>query len=178
MGESECVEPGSGGRLPVWALASFHAALLVALAVGVLYATGAAGDVLAGLETWIGALAYLYLWGVAVWTNRALFERIDGDLVAERPGPTALLAEASKWGGLAGLLVFIPILVVGIVFFVGAGGLEAVPFVLLAAVIGTVVSVGIGVVVGVVFALLDLLLLGAARSWLSADGGETVPPDP
>lgn len=178
MGESERVEPMDGGQLLVWGLASFHAALLVALAVGVLYATEAAGDVLAGLDTWIGVLAYFYLWGVTVWTNRALFERVEGDLVTERPGSGALLAEAMKWGGLAGLLVFLPVLVVGIVFFVGAGGLEAVPFLLLAAVIGTVVSVGIGVVAGVVFALLDLLLLGAARSWLPADGGESVPSDP
>lgn len=169
MGEPEAVDSSDSDGLLTWGLASFHTALLVALVLGGLYAAGVAGELLTGLDTWIGIVAYLYLWAVTWWTNRRLLSRIEGDLVTERPGASALLAEAMKWGALAGLLVFLPALLVGIVLFVGAGGLGAVPFLLVGGAIGATLATGIGVVVGVLFVLLDLLLVRAARRWLPAD---------
>lgn len=170
-------EPSDVSSLLAWAFAAFHAALLVAAVVAALFFAGVAGNQLAALDTSVGVVAYLYLWGVTWWTNRRLIDAVGQDLVAGSASPSGVFVEAMKWGAVVGLLVFLPALVVGIVFFVGAGGLEAVPFLLVAAAFGTVVSAGVGVVVGGAFALLDLLLVGLARAWLPAGEPATSPSD-
>ena len=157
--------------LLVWSFAAFHAAFLVAIAVVAVYLAGIANDGLAPLETWIGVLAYLYLWSVVWWTNRRMLDAVGSELVAGRASRTAVLVEATKWGGVAGLLAFLPALAVGIALFVGAGGVEALPFVAVGAAIGSVLAGGVGVLVGGVFALVDLLLLRAARAWLPSGPG-------
>ena len=167
-------------RLLVWTFAGFHAAFLVALAVAAVYLAGVANEGLAALETWIGVLAYLYLWGVTWWTNRRMLEAVGPGFVAGRASRTAVFVEASKWGGVTGFLVFLPALVVVVVRFVAAGGLQAVPFVVLATGVGSVLSVGVGGFVGAGLALLDLLLLRLARAWLPvtvADSLESAVPD-
>jgi len=159
-------DPSSAPGLLAWAVASFHAALLVALAVVALYLTGSAGGILAGLATWVGVVAYLYLWGVTWWTNRRVLSATGLGLPGRSPTRADVLVEASKWGGATGFLAFLPALVVGVVRFVAAGGLEAVPIVAIGAAVGSVLSVGVGVLVGAGFGLLDLLLVRAARRWL------------
>lgn len=184
MGEAESGAPdaptatGAGGddstdphSLLVWAFAGFHVALLVVLVVAVLYFAGLANDGLATLETWVGVVAYLYLWGVAWWTNRRVLAATGLGLPGESASPTGVLVEAAKWGAVAGFLVFLPLLAIGLVLFVGAGGLGAIPFVLVGAAIGAVLSTGVGALVGSVLALLDLLLLRLARAWLPAGPG-------
>jgi hypothetical protein len=163
--------------LLVWAFAGFHVALLVALVVAVLYFVGLANDGLAALETWVGVVAYLYLWGVAWWTNRRMLDAVGRGLLTGTASPAGVLVEAAKWGGLAGFLAFLPALAVGIVLFVSAGGVEAVPIVPAGAAIGTVLSAGVGVLVGSGLALLDLLLLRLARAWLPVGPGPAGPAD-
>ena len=168
-------DPGSSRPSPLgtWALAGFHTAMLVAVVVTTLFFAGLAGNQLAALDTWVGVVAYLYLWAVTWWTNRQVIDAVGPGLLAGSSDPTDALVEATKWGGLVGLLVFLPALLIGVVFFVGAGGIEAVPFLLLAAAVGSVVSAGVGVVVGVVFAILDLLLVRLARAWLPVDSSDS-----
>lgn len=159
-------EPAQVHSLLAWSLAAFHAALLVALVVGVLYLAGLAGNQLAALDTSVGVLAYLYLWGVTWWTNRRMLDAVGSGLLTGSARPSAVLAEAMKWGAAAGFLVFLPLLVLVLVLFVGAGGLEAIPFVVVGAGVGSALSAGVGVVVGGSFALLDLLLVRLAGAWL------------
>lgn len=160
--------------LAAWAFATFHAALLVAVVVAVLYLAGIAGDRLAALDTSVGVVAYLYLWGVAWWTNRRVLAATGLGLPGGSASPTGVLVEATKWGGVAGFLAFLPLLAIGLALFVGAGGLGAIPFVLVGAAVGSVLAAGLGVLVGGGFALLDLLLLRAARAWLPPE--PAVPP--
>ena len=157
--------------LLVWALSAFHAALLVAVAVAALYAAGVLGDALAGVDTAVGVLAYGYLWAVTWGTNRATLRELDGDLLAGEPAPVVLAVAAAKWGGVAGVLVFLPVFVVALVFVLGAGGLDSLPFVLAGGLFGGLLAAGVGAIVGGVFGLLDLGLLGAARAWVSGDAG-------
>ena len=165
------VDASSGDRaavpsLLVWALAAFHAALLVAIVVGALIFAGVAGNQLAALDTSVGVVAYGYLWAIAWWTNRRMLESAGPGLVDGSSAPTDVVVEAMRTGGLTGLLVFFPALVVGVVFLLAATGLEAVPFLLVAGAVGTTVAAGVGVVVGAAFALLDLLLVRAALAWM------------
>ena len=171
--EEDATDLDSSGppALLVWTLAAFHAAFLVALVVAAVYLAGLANDGLAALETWIGVLAYLYLWGVTWWTNRRMLDAVGSGLLTGSTRTTDVFVEAMKWGGVAGFLAFLPALAVGIALFVGAGGVEALPFVVVGAAIGSALSVGVGVLVGGVFALVDHLLLRAARAWLPAGPG-------
>ena len=154
--------------LLVWALASFHAALIVAVAVGLLYATGLLGNQLAALDTSVGLVAYGYLWAVTWWTNRRMLASIDGDLLSGGTSRTDVLVTAMAWGGLAGVLVFLPPFALVFAFVVAAGGLESLLFLVIAAVVGVLVAAGAGAVVGGVLSVLDLGLLRAARAWVPA----------
>ena len=152
-----------------WSLAAFHAATLVALLVAVMYATGRAGDLLAGLDTSVGVAAYGYLWAVTWWTNRRWLAADGAGIVGGRPEPRATLLGAVRWGGVTGVLAFLPVAVVGLALLVGAGGVDALPFVLLGIASGTVLAVGVGGIVGGGLGALDLLLLRAATGWLDVD---------
>lgn len=152
--------------LQVWALAAFHTALLVALAVVGLYAAGVAGDALAGLDTAVGVAAYLYLWAVTWLTHRSMLNALAGDLLTGGVEVDDLLVAAVKWGAVVGEFVFLPVLLLGVVVFVGAGGLEALSFLAVGGVIGALLAAGVGGVIGVVFTGLDLALIRAVRAWL------------
>ena len=166
MAEGSASHDPSAPALLAWALASFHTALLVALVLGALYGAGVLGRALAGLDTAPGAAAYLYLWGVVWWTNRTMLDGLEGDLGILEPRLSELAAEALKWGGLAGVLVALPlfVLVGGVVL--AAGGVDSLPFLALGLGSGLLLAAGIGAVVGASLALLDLALLVGADRWL------------
>lgn len=155
-------DPTDPRRLLVWALPAFHAALLVALLVAGLYATGRAGEVLGSLETWIGVLAYLYLWAVTWWTNRRWLAAVGESFLRGRPPARPVLRSALRWGAATGLGVFAAPFLVAVAFFLAGGGLGAIPFLALAAAVGAALSLAIGGLVGGLFAGLDLLLLRAS----------------
>ncbi|MFB6308976.1 MAG: hypothetical protein ABEH35_06570 [Haloarculaceae archaeon] len=149
-----------------WALGSFHAAVLVTVAVAALHWSGTLGDLLSGLNTAVGLVAYAILWG-ATWfgTRWAL-----GDETLERlaagdvwfPVRRGMLGGAAVGGGLvigggvlAGLAAVVvnPPAVVAVLIFLGVGGL---------------VALAVGAAVGGLFAGLDAVLFGLARR-VSAD---------
>lgn len=145
-------------RLVVWAAGSFHATLLVVLLVGGVHLAGAAGDLLAGLGTLPGAVAYLYLWAATTWTTgrglrTAEFRPDDGVSGGLRAAGAALL-----WGGVTGVGVLLPVLVL----LVGSLALAGDDGVLVAALVfggvGLPLAATVGAVVGLAFAGLDLLL--------------------
>lgn len=148
--------------LLAWSLAGFHVALLVALLVAGLYLGGAAGDLLAGLDTVVGLALYGYLWAVTWWTNRRWIAT-TGLVTTGRPTPGAVLGSAIQWGGATGLLFLVVPLAVVVGFLVVTGGLGALPFALLVVVIGGLLAAAIGAVVGGLLAGLDLVLLRASR---------------
>ena len=113
--------PATPPPLLVWTLAAFHTATLVALAVAALHLAGRLGALLAGLDTAVGAAAYLYLWAVTWWTNRRWLAASGPALATGAADPRAVAVGAARWGAVAGLGVLLPALAVGSVLFVGTG---------------------------------------------------------
>lgn len=172
---------GGHGRAPpllVWALATFHVAVLVAVAVGVLYASGTLGNQIAALDTSVGVVAYLSIWGITWWTNRRMLDDLGPAPLGRTTDRVDVVVGALRWGGVTGLLVFLPIYVLALVFFAAAGGLEAVPILLVGGAVALVLAVGAGVLVGGVLALLDLALARLVRVWLPESAVDRGTPDP
>lgn len=157
-----------------WALASFHTAALTVLGLAALYLDGAAGDLLAGLETSVGLGLYLGLWGLTWWATRNVLRELadrprdDGEKTpeeAEDASTLAVLLVGGKWGGANGV-VFFWILLAGFLALNAprelGRALEAVPFAVIAGAIGSVLALGIGGIVGALFAALDLALFRVA----------------
>lgn len=142
--------------LAVWAVATFNVAVLVAALVGALHLDGRLGDVLAGLNTWVGVALYCCLWATTWWTNGGWLAGLDGD-----DGLIGTLVAGGTWGGVNGVLFFWVLFFVAVIPTVGFDP-TAVLFYLLALGIGTVLALGIGGIVGVLAAALDLALFRVA----------------
>lgn len=134
-----------------WALASFHVAALAVGGVLLLHGVGALGSLLRGVGTATGLGLYLALW-VATWRTNVRWLR-EADLARLR----TTVVPGAKWGAVTGLTFFYALLLVVAV----ATGEVIFALVLLFA--GTLVSPLVGAVVGTGFALVDFLVLGAAR---------------
>jgi hypothetical protein len=165
----EAPSPAVGpSPLFVWATGSFHAAFLVAALVAGLHRSGAAGDLLEGVGTLPGALAYLYLWGVTLWTTRQAL-RAAGVSPGESHVGVGALRSALVWGGVTGGAFF------GALFVVLAGsifvraGLDAVGLVVLIGVGGGLLAVLVGALVGGLLALVDLAALRATDLLVGAE---------
>ena len=133
--------------LGAWALASFHAAVLlvVPLAVSHVVVPDVVGDLLADLDTLVGVALYLVLWGSTWWSNRRYLASCS---LAD---PAHTLRTGAKWGAVTGLpllgCVVVAALVVtnpvfALLLLVG-GGLAAL---LVGAVVGTLLA-GVDVVI-------------------------------
>lgn len=169
MAEFPVYDRRDPASLLAWAVAAFNAAVLVVVAVGLLYAVGGLGGALDRLDTVLGLAAYLYLWAVTWWTNRRWLADVGDRALGGDADATRFLAGALTWGAAAGVLLFVPVLVV-LAGLIGAGGLAALAFLLLAAVLGAAVAAGVGAFVGGVLGLLDLLLMRASTAWLTPPG--------
>lgn len=156
---------GDPDPLVAFAAGSVHAALVMVALLGLLHGSGNLGDALGGLGTLPGAAAYVALWAVAWWTTRrgvaAAVERggrVRDALVAgltwgSVAGVTFLLAVA----GVAGLALALtePADLLSVVLFVG---------------IGAAIAAVVGSVVGGLLALVDVALLGVARTVVESSG--------
>lgn len=165
MGERTLLERPSvrAPSLFTWATGSFHTALLVVAGVAAVHLAGRAGDLLGAGGTLPGAVAYLYLWAVTVWTtDRAMTasEVTPGGIPDRRAAGRAAL----RWGAATGLAVFLVPFVVVAGFLLVAAGLGAVPALLVGGAVTGVLAAAVGAAVGVLFALLDAALLEVAAT--------------
>lgn len=149
---------GADDPLVVGALATFHAAALVAALVGGLYLAGPPlGELLDGLRTSVGLGLYLALWATTWWTNRRWL-----DAVADPDGSAwRVVGIGGKWGGVNGALFFWVLFGVAVVPFVGLELDAALAFATVFGV-GTLLALGAGAIVGVAAAALDVALFGVA----------------
>lgn len=155
---------GDPAALLVWCVAGFHTALLVTVLVLGLVLTGTAGAVLASLETWIGIVVYLYVWGVTWFTADRWIESGGLRVRQDRPRRDLVAAGTIQWGGVTGVLVFAGLAIPGLFAVAASGGVESIPFLVLFVLVGTAVAFLLGGLVGVAFGGLDRLLLRGAAS--------------
>lgn len=156
-------------RLLVFALGTFHAALITVLLVFVLHLQGTLHSLLSGLGTWSGFGIFIALWMVSWWATRGTLDGVD---VWQEPGK--LLGGALFWGAVAGPIFLLALVAIAIVpEFVKQGvGVEDLVF-LFFLVIAAAVAALVGALIGAVLALIDHGLLAVARVSLR-DGGEGV----
>ncbi|MGH2377902.1 MAG: hypothetical protein ACRDGT_05445 [Candidatus Limnocylindria bacterium] len=144
--------------LLVWALATFHAALFMLVALLFLYWQDVLRNVLPNLNTAVGLGLFVLLWAITWWTTSRA--------VGETEGDNRLVSAAALWGGLNGVLFLLVagggVAIVGAVT-TGTGSLEAAAFTTIFLGIGSLFAFVIGAVVGTVFGWIDLALLRLAR---------------
>lgn len=150
---TQSVDDAPPDPLLAWALAGFHVALLVVVAVTVLHAVGALGDLLGGLGTGTGLWLYAALWALTWLTNRRFLR--SATLSATRQS----VLQAAMLGGATGVAF---LLVLSLTL--GAITLNPVLAVLLAAV-GTPIAVLVGAAVGLIAFGVDMTVVAVAR-WL------------
>lgn len=155
--------------LVVFTLGTFHASVLIAVLVVVLYANGGLGSLLSGLSTITGLALFSALWATTVWsTNRTLRGAFTVAPWTSVP-PDTLIARAAWRGGVNGIIFLACVgLIVGIsAAFNGdlAFGVIGAGF-LFFATVGAAVAFVIGFVVGLLFACIDLALVTATRAIL------------
>lgn len=144
-----------------WALGSFHAALLLVVALLVLHLNdGLAGSLDAG-GTLVGSALYLALLTSTVVTSMNLAEPAR---FLERRGLRGTLLTL-LWGvlggGANGLFFLVALLVVGFVGFLLTEPSNLLLLVFVAA-FGSVVAIVVGLVLGAAFVLVDVVLVRAA----------------
>jgi hypothetical protein len=155
--------------LVVFTLGTFHAAVLIAALVLVLYANGALASLLAGLSTVAGLSLFGALWAITVWsTSRTLRGAFTVPPWTSVPADT-LIARAAWRGGVNGILF---LGCTGVVLAISSalngdlsGGTIGAGF-LVFATVGAAAAFVIGFLVGLMFAGVDLALLRATNAIL------------
>lgn len=132
-----------------WTFAAFHAAALTLVSVWLIHLSAALGDLLGGLDTALGLVLYLLLWGVVWWATGRAFDDA---------GPTERSLRARAWAGfqygvLTGVGFLLVVLAGATVAFLVAGG-ELVSIAVIS-VVGSIVAALFGGAIGVVFAAVD-----------------------
>lgn len=109
-------------------------------------------DGLRAFGTGPGALAFLWLWGIATWTTREALK----PALQEGARPAPILVGAAFWGSVTG---------VGFLVGVVAGTVVATrePGILLFLAFGAVAAAIVGAVAGLAAGILDLALLALLR---------------
>jgi hypothetical protein len=139
-----------------WALASFHAAVLLAVPLALAHAVApvALGGVLGGLDTLVGVGLYSVLWGSTWWSNRRYLAASDFEDVA------ATVRVGARWGAVTGLPLLACVVVAALV-------VTNPLFAALLVVVGGVAALLVGAVVGSVLAGVDVALDRVATALLS-----------
>ena len=164
-------------RLLVWALGTFHTTFFFALFVAALYLNGAIATLLAALNTLLGSAVYALLWTTTWLTTRGAWRALHWQSLEDPLDVPRLLATATLFGGLNGVLFLSVLALVGIPIVLGAVAVQAVQqgrpeqlaqlipatvLLLFALAIAEVVAFVLGAFVGLLFAIVDGLLLSAA----------------
>jgi len=153
-------------RLVVFALGTFHAAVLIVALVLVLYATGALTSLLSGLSTIAGLALFSALWLTTVWsTHRTLRGALTATL---RTLPVGTIIERAAWNGGVNGVAFLAFL--GLILAISSalnGALGIVAFgALVFATLGAVAAFLLGLVFGLLFVAIDMALITATRAIL------------
>lgn len=143
--EAEDGDVTTDDPLAPWALASFHASLLVLVPLALAHAVApaAVGDVLGGLDTLVGVALYLVLWGSTWWSNRRYLA------ACEFRDASGTLRAGARWGAVTGLPLLVCVAVVALVATNPA-------FAALVLVAGGLLAPLVGAVVGALFAAVDV----------------------
>jgi hypothetical protein len=165
--------------LMVWSMGSFHAVLLTLVLVLFSYGGGALAGQLGGLGSLAGAMVFLALWGLGVWTAGRALQGFN--LAPRRPADgDSVFVVGILWGGTYGALFFLALAATFIggrlVYLLPGLASEATrgqdrlidllrdaPGVLAFVAIGGLVAYVVGLVIGTAFGLLDLSLWAIAR---------------
>ena len=155
--------------LVIFTLGTFHAAVLIAVLVAVLYANGGLASLLSGLSTIAGLALFGALWLTTVWsTNRTLRGAFTVAPWTSVPVDT-LIARAAWRGGVNGVMF---LACVGLILAISAAfngdlaiGVIGYGFVIFATV-GAAVAFVVGFVAALLFACIDLALVTATRAIL------------
>jgi hypothetical protein len=157
-------------QLVVFALGTFHAAVLIVALVLVLYAAGGLASLLSGLSTIAGLALFIALWATTVWsTNRTLRGAFTVAPWTAVP-PDTLIARAAWRGGVNGIMF---LTCVGLILAISSAFNGDLAFgvigvgLLVFATVGAAVAFIIGFVVGLLFACVDLALVTATRAILA-----------
>jgi hypothetical protein len=175
--EVEWLRSRSGAELTLaMALGTFQTCVLVFVLLALFWFLGDLGKLLGGLSTAAGIGVFLLLWLTTLYcTLHALdevgLEKLDGDPVV------GMLLSGAKWGGLDGMLfLLVPLMPALMVLSLdalftddlaaGVGGFYAGTFVLM---IAAAFAAFIGAQIGVIAALIQVVLLYAARRVVSTE---------
>ncbi|MFC6862057.1 hypothetical protein ACFQGE_01120 [Halomicroarcula sp. GCM10025817] len=164
--------PGGDWTLTAWALATVDVTLFVSLAVLVAHASGALGDLLAGLNTVLGIAIFAYLW---VLVGLAVRWVLAGASLGEAQMRVLALrgVAAGAATGVAFLLGVVGVAVVPRVFTTTLEPLSAA----LITLFGVVLAAPIGALLGLAFGLLDVGLSRLAGAVAPGRGESATGPD-
>lgn len=162
-------------QLIVWAFATFHAGLFLAVLLLILYLGGSLGRLLSALNTLVGLGLFGALWLTTWVTTREGWRRLQWD-ISQSPNYVRMLGLGVLWGGVNGLmflgvlaLLFFGGLMLSVLlsqagrpigealFDLGAGPVFAVC-------VGTPVAFVIGAAAGLTLAGTDALLIAIAAA--------------
>ena len=162
-------------QLIIWAFASFHAVLFLAVLFLFLYLGSSLGRVLSALNTLVGFGLFGALWLTTWYTTREGWRRLQWD-ISQSPDYARMLGLGLIWGGVNGMmflgvldLLFIGGLVLRVLqsqagrpigealFDLGAGPVFAVC-------VGTPVAFVVGAAAGLLLAGIDALMIAMATA--------------
>ena len=154
-------------QLVVFALGTFHAAVLIVALVLVLYAAGGLASLLSGLTTIAGLALFSALWLTTVWsTHRTL--RGAFTVAPWTSVPLGIMIPRAAWRGGINGVVFLAC--VGVILAISSafnGDVGVVGFgALIFLTVGAAFAFVIGLVLGLLFAGVDLALVSATRAIL------------
>lgn len=159
--------------LIIWAFATFHVVLFLAVLLLFLYVGGSLGQLLNALNTLVGLGLFGALWLTTWYTTREGWRRLQWD-VLQTPNYARMLALGVIWGGVNGMIFL------GVLYLLFIGGLvlsvlqsqagrpigEALSDLgagpVLALCVGTPVAFVIGAAAGLLLAGIDALMIAIA----------------
>lgn len=149
--------------LTAWTLATFDVSLFVLIAVIVGHVSGALGDLLAGLNTVVGVIIFLYLWALFTFATRWVL----GEAPLAESSISLIFLRSIAAGGVAGVVFLLSIVLIAVIPSAVSRSIQAVSVALIA-IIGATVAAVIGSVVGLVAGLLNMAVYRVAGYVLPA----------
>jgi hypothetical protein len=158
-------------------LASFQTSGFLLLIVVLMYQGGSLGDVLAGSSLPAGTLVFVFLWLTNFLCTLRAVRQVGVEHLQQAPFGR-MLAQGMKWGGVNGVVFFLPPLT-GLIIFIAARAIvtgeadalaNVLAFGVLLGLLGAFASFLVGMIVGFAFAAVEAVLLGCALAWSRASG--------